>query len=922
MTISSVFYALFITPLELLFEITYSITNDIVHHPGWSIIVLSLAVNFLCLPLYNRADAMQAEERDRETKLRPWINHIKKYFKGTERFMMLQEFYRQNDYKPTDALKGSVSLLLQIPFFIAAYHFLSHLPILEGVPFGPITNLGAPDGLLKIGNISVNILPILMTVINIIASLIYLKGMSLKSKIQLYGMALIFLVLLYTSPAGLVFYWTLNNLFSLAKNIFYKLKNPHRVFAIIMAIAGIGLLATCGTFAHTIERRSLLGLILLSLLFFIPLGRTYVKTDSKILRKISHFFDSNNKTSFTYGSVVLAIITGLLIPSAIIHASPLEFLDINALANPILYIWHTLAIAVGTFVIWGGVFHGLAGKKTQSIMNVGMWILTGVAIFNYMFVGTTYGNLSSRLIYDIAPTISYMDQASNLFILGLSCIALLAIWVFSQKFIKGIYLVIGIGLISMSLLNIHAIHSIYSNASEDLMAQLESRKDNQPQLRLSKEGKNVVVFMMDRAVNFFLPYIFEEKPELKRQFAGFTFYPNTVSFGPCTNIGIPAVFGGYEYTPEEMNKRSTELLMDKHHEALKVMPVLFERAGFDVTVSDPTYAGYDYIPDLSIYKDYPNIRTQITEGRMDETPEEASVITRETLKRNFFTYSLFRIVPSIIKTTFYNQGRYHNPSKSLEQIMEGLSRSQGYRSSFMGNYVVLKKLPTMTTIVNEELNTFYMMCNDTTHEPMLLQMPDYTPAWSVDNSTMEAKLGYKRSYQGKQIKLKDQLAMMHYHINMAAAIKIGQWLDFLRENDLYDNTRIVIVADHGRGLSVFDEMKWGKETHENAEWFNPLLLYKDFNTTEFKISDTLMTNADTPWLATRGLIENARNPFTGKLLHTDDQKKGELHIFFSSDWQTNINNGTTFLPGKWLTVKDNIFDMSNWKHIEDPFKKP
>ena len=46
-------------------------------------------------------------------------------------------------------------------------------------------------------------------------------------------MAGLFLVLLYDSPSGLVFYWTLNNLFSLVKNIFYKLKNPKLVLSIL-----------------------------------------------------------------------------------------------------------------------------------------------------------------------------------------------------------------------------------------------------------------------------------------------------------------------------------------------------------------------------------------------------------------------------------------------------------------------------------------------------------------------------------------------------------------------------------------------------------------------------------------------------------------------------------------------------------------
>ena len=94
--------------------------------------------------------------------------------------MMLQTYYRQNNYKPTSALNGSVSLLLEILFFMAAYQFLSHLEILNGASLGPITNLGVPDGLLMIGGISINLLPILMTLINLISSAIYLKDVFCK----------------------------------------------------------------------------------------------------------------------------------------------------------------------------------------------------------------------------------------------------------------------------------------------------------------------------------------------------------------------------------------------------------------------------------------------------------------------------------------------------------------------------------------------------------------------------------------------------------------------------------------------------------------------------------------------------------------------------------------------------------------------
>ncbi|MBR4551105.1 MAG: hypothetical protein IKO13_02310, partial [Oscillospiraceae bacterium] len=110
-------YKLLLGPLELLFDAVYSVAYQVTNHPGLAIVFLSLAMNFLVLPLYRRADAMQEEERLQALMMKPGIDQIRQRFKGDERFMVLQTYYRQNNYKPYYALKGSVSLLLEIPFF-------------------------------------------------------------------------------------------------------------------------------------------------------------------------------------------------------------------------------------------------------------------------------------------------------------------------------------------------------------------------------------------------------------------------------------------------------------------------------------------------------------------------------------------------------------------------------------------------------------------------------------------------------------------------------------------------------------------------------------------------------------------------------------------------------------------------------------
>ena len=220
MSLVEVLDTLFLKPLYLLFEVVYVMSDKVIGNPGWSIIVLSLFINLLILPLYMRADKIQEEEHALERKIQKGVDHIKKTFRGDERMMMLQTYYRQNDYKPVYVLRSATSLFLQIPFFIAAYRFLSGLQLLNGASFGLISDLGMPDGILQIAGISVNVLPVIMTIVNLASCVIFTKGSPLKEKVQLYTMALFFLVFLYASPAGLVFYWTLNNIFSLAKTIF------------------------------------------------------------------------------------------------------------------------------------------------------------------------------------------------------------------------------------------------------------------------------------------------------------------------------------------------------------------------------------------------------------------------------------------------------------------------------------------------------------------------------------------------------------------------------------------------------------------------------------------------------------------------------------------------------------------------------
>ena len=221
-------WLIFIAPIEFCMKAVFEGGYALTHSSGLALIGVSLVVNTAVLPIYNKAEGWQEEERALKKRMEPKEKMIRRCFRGQERFAMISTLYRQSGYSPLMTLRASIGILLQIPFFLAAYLLLSNMTALDGVSFGPIRNLGAPDGLLSIGSVHINVLPILMTAINLFSAFFYTHGLSKRDKIQLYGMAAIFLVLLYNSPAGLTFYWTLNNIYSLCKNIVQKdwMKRP------------------------------------------------------------------------------------------------------------------------------------------------------------------------------------------------------------------------------------------------------------------------------------------------------------------------------------------------------------------------------------------------------------------------------------------------------------------------------------------------------------------------------------------------------------------------------------------------------------------------------------------------------------------------------------------------------------------------
>ena len=116
----------------------------------------------------------------------------------------------------------------------------------------------------------------------------------------------------------------------------------------------------------------------------------------------------------------------------------------------------------------------------------------------------------------------------------------------------------------------------------------------------------VRIFRIEHAAGYLIEDAFAECPEMSEQYTGFTFYPNTISFGSWTIQGAPGLYGGYEYTPWSMNHRRDIPMQEKHNQALSMLAFMFENEGFSSYVIDPPYPNYDTTPVFSFYL-YPSM---------------------------------------------------------------------------------------------------------------------------------------------------------------------------------------------------------------------------------------------------------------------------------------------------------------------------
>ena len=909
---SIILYNTIISPLEFIIEILFSIFYYIFQLDlGSSIFFISFSVTLMCLPFYYRADKIKKEEEGKLLKLEPYINKIKRNFKGDEQFFMLKTLYRQNNYNPLMALRNSISLLLQIPFFIAAYHFFSNFELFNGYSWLIFDDLSKPDALLCVGGIKLNVLPFVMTLINIISTELYIKTSGFKVRIQPYALALFFLIVLYDSPAALVIYWSLNNLFYLLKNKYMKENEP---LSFVYKLSAFMLLFFVICYITDIQYLFSIIIKMLQLLSPYIIIFMVLKYRKDYYKDFDNFLGCSTKKLFVLFllcSFGLILIQGVLIPAGLLTSDLNMFeKELGSTSNITNFIINNLCTLIGLYFFWGATVFYLLKKENRALFIFVFIIIYLFSLFNYLNFGSNLGTIDTNFRFESLEVLEKLsgDIYSQLANLSVFLFIITLTWYLIKKdFIK--YIVIGGIILLLSETTVSGIFlakyfdgiTYINNINKTTNSLSESNY-----IRFAKNHKNVIVLFVDRFLGVLLPHILDEKPELKKIYSGFVFYPNTVSFAINTILGYPPCIGGYDYSPINMDKDKRSL-QEKWSDASLMLMTLFKNNNYLATVVDPIG---DNDPFMRFYdnSNYSNIYSSKNMNYVKMAGKYNTKFRNEVIKdsemndkiqKRLYIYTFLNIAPKNFKSFVYDDGYYLLAERNKDLIYLYYFSENSVITSYSSLFYLKNN-----TKIDSDQNTFTLIHNDLTHCFRFFQYPSYKYSKTITNIGIN--------------KFNDEYSFMAYHTAMATTLLIGEYLDYLKQCGVYDNSRIIIVSDHGN-----KEFKYPNSSNFEKEKlfpFNPLLLVKDFNKqSDLQIDNTFMTNADVPWLATNNLIENAKNPFTGEKLNKDDKNNGVKVYKSVNFWNTSHFTTNKVILEKEpnvMVVKDNIFNEKNWEDLK------
>lgn len=218
------FFSVIALPLFWILKLFYKVIGNY----GWAIILLTLIVRIPFIPLINKSQKSMKKMQE----IQPRMAELKeKYKKDPQRMQKeMMELYKKHKVNPVG---GCLPILLQIPVFFALYKILLIAIELRHASFMLwIKDLSAPDTLFGhipswfplIGGFAIGPLPIVMGITMVIQQKMTPTSMDPTQNKMMMLMPIIFTFLFLNFASGLVLYWLMNNVFSIAQQFYANKK--------------------------------------------------------------------------------------------------------------------------------------------------------------------------------------------------------------------------------------------------------------------------------------------------------------------------------------------------------------------------------------------------------------------------------------------------------------------------------------------------------------------------------------------------------------------------------------------------------------------------------------------------------------------------------------------------------------------------
>lgn len=414
-------------------------------------------------------------------------------------------------------------------------------------------------------------------------------------------------------------------------------------------------------------------------------------------------------------------------------------------------------------------------------------------------------------------------------------------------------------------------------------------------LKFSRTQPNVLFIFLDRFMGSYVEDILRTDPDLSTRLSGFTWYPRTVSAGENSIAGVHPMLGGYDYTPDAMNARKKPL-RELSVEAFSILPYNFSRQRWHVNVVSPRGLGFTMAGDCS-YLEMPDVTcTHIPKSISKAAAAQLNFPLTDLAKSNYSDLlemlGAMRAGPYVAKELLLARGRWQS----------FLDHSAG---TTFREWAELRGWPALSDTDADGSNMNFVS-NILPHEP-----------YYMGTDCMPRR--HKQAASEQELKtFGNAFAWIHAVTARCTLLAVADYLDFLKARGVYDNTRILIVSDHGIVGPVADNSSRARAGGTQFREFvrtRSLLLAKPRGARgALAISEEFLPNAEAPRIACEEL-GGCTNPYLDgrpiAALGRDDPFRVTI-----VPWQFNLQNPDSFVIREQYELSGrDPFDARGWKRL-------